>query len=127
MMRRWVLVVSASVVALGLGTTVAYRYAYGTWWEAPQRVPFCGRTYLAGTQGLSLADIRRRESQTALPGDKPYPVVGIGRTPPIVGAQMLAALTPEAQRKKLGVPCTMGLYLQTRDGSYTAYGLSGGP
>jgi hypothetical protein len=127
MMRRWILVLSSLAGALLIVTTVAYRYAYGTWWQAPERVPYCGRTYLAGTQDLSLADIRQRQSQTALPGDKPYPVVSIGKTPPIVGAEMLAAVTPQAEREKLGLPATMGLYLQTKDGSYTANSLSGGP
>ena len=126
-MRRAVWVLSSLAGALLIVTTVAYRYAYGTWWQAPERIPYCGRTYLAGTRGLSLAEIRQRESQTSLPGDKPYPVVGIGKAPPLFGAQMLAALTPDEQRTRLGVPCTMGLYVKTGDGSYTAYGLSGGP
>jgi len=119
--------VLALVGALLIVTTVAYRFAYGTWWQAPERIPYCNRTYVAGTPDLSLADIRRRESRTALPGDKPYPVMTIGKTPPILGAEMLAAVTPESQRQKLRVPCAMGIYLKTGDDSYAAYGISGGP
>lgn len=127
MMRGRVVAVLALVGALLLVTTVVYRSEYGTWWQAPERIPYCNRIYVAGTPDLSLANIRRRESRTALPGDKPYPVVAIGKTPPILGAEMLAAVTPEAQRQKLGVPCTMGTYLKTGDDSYAAYGISGGP
>jgi hypothetical protein len=108
-------------------TTLAYRYAYGTWWQAPACIPYCGRAYIAVTPHLNLAEIRKRESQTALPGDRPYAVVTIGKAPPIAGAKMVAAVTPQAQREKLGVPCAMGLYVETGDDQYTAYGITGGP
>ena len=81
--RGWVMAASALVGVLLIVTTVAYRFAYGTWWQAPERIPYCNRTYVAGTPYLSLADIRSRESRTSLRGDKPYPVVSIGKTPPI--------------------------------------------
>ncbi|GAA6527624.1 hypothetical protein IDVR_34220 [Intrasporangium sp. DVR] len=108
-------------------TTATYRYAYGTWWQAPARIPYCGRTYIPVTAHLSLAEVRQRESQTALPGDQPYAVVPIGKAPPVLGAKMVAAVTPEAQREKLGVPCAMGLYVKTGDDEFTAYGITGGP
>ena len=40
---------------------------------------------------------------------------------------MLAAVTPGAQRRRLGVPCTMVLYLKTGGDGYRAYGITGGP
>lgn len=127
MTARALRVALALVGAVLVVATVAYRLAYGTWWQAPERITYCDRTYMAGPHGLTLAAVRARESHTALPGDEPYPVVTIGKTPPLVGAEMLAAVTPEAQRQKLGVPCAMGIYLKTGDDAYTAYGLSGGP
>jgi hypothetical protein len=51
----------------------------------------------------------------------------IGKAPPIVGAEMLAVVTPEVERHKHQVPCTMALYLKTGEDAYTAYGLTGGP
>lgn len=116
--------VIASVAAIA---TLEYRHAYGTWWQEPERISYCGRTYLAGYSDLKLSDVQRFESRTALPGDKPYPLVSIGKTPPLVGQAMLAALTPESRQRQLGVPCTMGIYLQTGADSYTAYSISGGP
>ena len=127
MMRRTGLTVAVLVGVLLVGSTAAYRYAYGSWWQTPEHISYCGRTYVAGTAGLTLADVRTRESRTALPGDHPYPLVGIGSAPPVVGGEMLAAVAPEAQRKKLGVPCAMGLYLTTGGDSYTAFGITGGP
>ena len=126
-MRKWLRAVLALIGTLVVVATIAYRYAYGTWWQAPERIPYCDRTYIAVAPHLSLGDIRQRESQTSLPGDQPYPVVTIGKAPPIVGAEMLAAVTPQARREQLGVPCTMGLYVQTGDDQYTAYGITGGP
>lgn len=92
-----------------------------------RRGSLCGRTYLPASRGLSLVDVRARESRTALPGDRPYPVVAIGKVPPAVGAELLAAVTPEARRQRLGVPCTMTVYLRTSSDMYTAYGIIGGP
>lgn len=127
MVRRWATAALAVTAVVLIGGAFAYRYTYGSWWQAPQRIPYCGRTYMPGTPDLSLAEIRQRASQTGLPGDAPDPLVSIGKTPPIVGQDMLAAVTPEAQRQQLGIPCTMALYLKTSDDRYTAYGLSGGP
>ncbi len=121
------MVLGSSVLAWLTLTTVTYRSAYGTWWQRPQRIPYCGRTFVKGASGLTMAQTRQFESQAVFPGDKPYPLVSIGNAPPLFGATLLAALTPDYQRAKLGVPCTMGLYLENADDSYTAYGLSGGP
>jgi len=127
MVRRWATAVLALTAVLLIAGTFAYRYTYGSWWQAPQRIPYCGRTYMPGTPDLSLAEIRQAVSQTGLPGGAPGPLVSIGKTPPVVGADMLAAVTPEARRQQLGIPCAMALYLKTGDDQYRAYGLSGGP
>ena len=127
MMRRTGLTVAGLLGVLMVASTLGYRAFYGSWWQTPTRISYCGRTYIAAKAGLTLADVRTLESHTALPGDRPYPLVSIGSAPPVVGGQMLAALTPEAQRRKLGVACTMGLYLKTGDDRYTAYGIIGGP
>lgn len=127
MMRRSGLTVAGLLGVLLVASTVGYRAVYGSWWQTPTRISYCGRTYVAAKAGLSLADVRTLESHTALPGDSPYPIVSIGSAPPVVGGQLLAALSPEAQRRKLGVPCTMGLYLKTGGDTYTAFGITGGP
>ena len=127
LVRRTGLLVAGVLAVLLLAGTLAYRYAYGSWWQAPQRIGYCGRTYAVGSSGLTLADVRARERETALPGDHPYPLVSIGRVPPVVGGQLLAALAPVTQRGRFGVPCTMVLYLRTGDDRYTAYAIVGGP
>ena len=127
MMRRTGLTVAGLLGVLLVVSTFSYRAVYGSWWQTPTRIQYCGRTYVAAKAGLTLGDVRTLESHTALPGDRPYPLVSIGSAPPVVGGQMLAALTPKAQRTKLGVPCTMGLYLKTGGDRYTAYGITGGP
>ncbi|GAA2149624.1 hypothetical protein [Humibacillus xanthopallidus] len=127
MVRRWATAVLALTAVVLSAGTFAYRYTYGSWWQSPQRIPYCGRTYVPGTPDLSLADVRQRVSRTALPGGAADPLVSIGKTPPVVGADMLAAVTPEAQRQQLGTPCAMALYLKTGNDHYMAYGLSGGP
>jgi hypothetical protein len=65
------------------------------------------------------------EPELTAPG--PYPVVTVGKVPPIVAQPLLAAMTPQAARHRLGLPCTMGIYLKTGADAYTAYGPSGGP
>lgn len=127
MVRRWATAVLALAAVLLVAGTGAYRYTYGSWWQSPQRIPYCGRTYMPGASDLSLADIRQRASRTALSGEASDPLISIGKTPPVFGADMLAVVTPEAQRQQLGIPCTMALYLKTGNDQYRAYGLSGGP
>lgn len=72
-------------------------------------------------------EIEELESRTALPGDAPYPVVTVGKVPPILGQPLLAAVTPEAARRGLGLPCAMAVHLKTGADTYTSYGISGGP
>ena len=120
-------VLVALIVIAALAGTLGYRKAYGTWWGAPERIDYCGRTYLHGYTGLNRATIEQRFAGASFPGDAPYPLVTVGKVPPVVGRPLLAAVVPEATRHRLGVPCTMGVYLQTGADEYTAYGLLGGP
>ena len=129
MKRRMTGIVVALIMIVAAGATLTYRMAYGTWWQTPQRLVYCERTYLSGAPAttFSRAMIENLESKTALPDDAPYPVATVGKVPPIVGQPLLAAVTPDAARRTLGLPCSMGVYLQTGADAYTAYILSGGP
>jgi hypothetical protein len=125
MSRRLVSMVIVPCVALVAGGAFAYRVAYGTWWGTPDRLHYCGREYVRGTSDLTLAEIEGFGA--AVPGDAPYPVVTVATVPPVVGQTLIAALTPQAEQKRLGLPCTMAVYLKTGTDAYTDYGLSGGP
>ena len=58
-------VVVALTVILAAAGTLGYRKAYGTWWQTPQRIACCERTYETGSgPALSRAEIERRESKT---------------------------------------------------------------
>ncbi len=115
------------LVLVPAGATLAYREAYGSWWQTPDRLGYCGRTYLRGTADLTRAEVSRNTSATALPGDSPYPLVNVATVPPVVGQPLLAAVTPQAERQRLDLPCAMVVYLKTGSDAYTAFGLSGGP
>lgn len=127
MKRRLMSIVVALTMIVATGATLGYRKAYWTWWQTPHRIAYCERIYLGGTTTLSRAEIEKLERATALPVDAPYPVVTVGKVPPIVGQPLLAAVIPEATRRKLGLPCSMGVYLKTGADTYTSYDLSGGP
>ena len=127
MKRRLKSSVFALTVILANGATLGYRKAYWTWWQTPQRITYCERIYLGGTTTHSRAEIGKLERFTALPGDAPYPVVTVGKVPPVVGQPLLAAIVPEATRRKLGLPCAMGVYLNTGADTYASYTISGGP
>jgi hypothetical protein len=110
------------------GGAIAYSEAYGTLavWGDPERISWCGRTYLpGGGAGLSRSDVE--QERASLPGYEPYPVVTVTRVPPLVGRPLLASVTPQAARDRLGVPCAMVVYLQTGSDSYRSYVISGGP
>ena len=109
------------------GVALAYQQTYGAWWQTPDRVSYCERTYRSSTPGLSLDVIKNRESKTSLTGDPPYPVTTVGKVPPVVGRPLLAPVTPAERRRQLDVPCSMGVYLKTGPDTYTAYTLIGGP
>lgn len=120
----------APILVVAAGGTLGYRKAYGTWWQTPQRITYCDRTYETGNgPAISRDEIEKRESKTALPGDAPYPIVTVGKVPPIVGQPLLAAVTPEAARHRFDqpLPCAMGVYLKTGADAYTSYGILGGP
>ncbi len=127
MKRRLMSTVVALTMIVATGATLGYRKAYWTWWQTPHRIVYCERVYLGGTTTHSRAEIEMLERATALPGDAPYPVVTVGKVPPIVGQPLLAAVIPEATRRKLGLPCSMGVYLKTGADTYTSYVISGGP
>lgn len=117
----------ALILIAAVAAPLGYRKAYGTWWGAPERIDYCGRRYLHGYSGMNRAAIEKLESTAFVPGDGPQPVVTVGRVPPVIGQPLLAAVTPEAIRKRRGGLCTMAVFLKTGADEYTAYGLSGGP
>lgn len=125
MRRRLASIGVVSCVILAAGGTVAHRAAYGTWLGTPNHIGYCGRTYLQGDAGLSRAEIVGLGA--ALPGDPPYPVVTVATVPPVVGQPLIAAVSPQVERQRLGAPCTMVVYLKTGTDAYTGYALSGGP
>jgi hypothetical protein len=131
MIRRLIgaFVTAVVIVAVAAGT-LAYRKVYGTWWQTPEHITYCGRTYETDFSAvLSRADIVNLKE--SLPGDAPYPVLRVGRVPPIVGQPLLAAVTPESVRNIPGrdspLPCAMGVYLKIGPDAYNAYLISGGP
>ncbi len=115
------------LVLVAAGGTLAYRAAYGSWWRTPERLGYCGRTYLRERADFTRAEVSRNASAAALPGSSPYPLVDVATVPPVVGRPLLAAVTPQAERQRLQLPCAMVVYLKTGSDAYTAYGLSGGP
>jgi hypothetical protein len=125
-----VLLAFAIIIALALGS-VGYRKAYGAWWpQPPDHFSYCGRFYETNhSLVLSRAGVTKAESKTGLPGEGPYPVVTVGRVPPVIGRPLLAAVTPDASRQKFDppLPCAMGLFLKTGADEYTGYFLLGGP
>jgi hypothetical protein len=115
--RRRTLVAIAAVVLLALASSVvAYRYAYGTfaWWTAPERISWCGRTYLPASGPPST----RSAAQDRL--------VEVARVPPLVGSRLLAPVAPAAARPGSS-PCSTVVYLEVGTDSYATYVLSGGP
>jgi hypothetical protein len=120
----------AVVIAVALGS-VGYRKAYGAWWpQPPDHLSYCGRSYATNhSLVLSRAGVTKANSKTGLPCDAPYPVVTVGRVPPVIGCPLLASVTPVASRQKSDapLPCAMGVFLKTGADEYTGYGLLGGP
>ncbi|WP_407343657.1 hypothetical protein [Pengzhenrongella phosphoraccumulans] len=127
MKRRSATAVVALTLVVAAAGTASYRYAYGTWWQTPQRISYCDRTYLRGTAVRSGAEIRQIESTTTLNGDAPYMLEVVGKVPPVIGQPLLAVVPPDAKRANPALPCSMGIYLKNGPDSYLAYGLSGGP
>jgi hypothetical protein len=90
--RRLAGIVVAVIIVAAVGT-LGYRMVYKTWWpQAPGRITYCGRIYETNhSLVLSRAGVTKSESRTSLPGDAPYPVVTVGRVPPVIGQPLLAA------------------------------------
>jgi hypothetical protein len=99
--------VAAIIIVAAVGT-IGYRRVYGSWSQAPEHHSYYGRDYLRGTPALSRAEILRNESKTPLPCDAPYPIVPLGKVPPIVGRPLLAAVTPTAVRPRLSLSTPWG-------------------
>jgi hypothetical protein len=122
-------------VALVLGvvgaSSLAYRRAYGTWWQTPDRISYCDRTYAASFVPVVLtrAEVESRagSSRPAKDVDRTLRVVATVPPLPIVGKPVLAVVAPALDRETKGLPCTTALYLQTGADSYLPFHLSGGP
>lgn len=129
MRNRLAAVLVAVFIIAAAGGTLGYRTVYGAWWpQTPERITYCGRSYeTIHSLVLSRAGVSQRKS--SLPGDEPYPVVTVGRVPPVVGQPLLAAVTPQATRRRFNppLPCAMGIFLKTGADAYTGYGILGGP
>jgi len=123
-------VLALVLVAAAVGT-LGYRWAYGTWWQTPQHIAYCGRTYdAANVRALSLAQIEKSENKTSLAsGTVPDPIVGVGHVPPVLGRPLLAAAAPKAtlHEGEAGAPCSLAVFLKTGSDAYTSYSLVGGP
>lgn len=120
--------VAVIILAVAAGM-LGYRKAFGTWWpQPPDRLTYCGRSYATNhSLVLSRAGVTKANSKTSLPGDAPYPVVTVGRIPPVISQPLLASVTPESRRAAGDLPCAMGVFLKTGTDAYTGYGLLGGP
>jgi hypothetical protein len=141
--RRIAVGTVVALVMATLTTVFAYRYAYGTfgWWHGPERISWCGRTYLPGNgTPLTRAAIEQQERDALTaqletmnpamramyvrghPNDSP-PLTEVARVPPLVGGMLLASGTGTGR----GTPCAMVVYLEVDPDAYRTYGLSGGP
>jgi hypothetical protein len=103
----------------------AYRAAYGTfaWWRPPARISWCGRNYLP-SNGPTLSRSGVEQRRESLIGDAPYPMITVGRLPPLVGRPVLASLNPGAVGDE---PCAMAVYVEIGPDAYRQYEISGGP
>ena len=126
--RRVAVVLTVTLVLCGVGGALAYRKAYGTfaWWRDPARISWCGRVYLR-SDGPLLTRTAVERQRASLPGDEPYPVTAVATIPPLFGHPVLAAVTPQATREAMHLPCAMVIYLETGPDAYRPYVISGGP
>lgn len=120
MRRRASIRVVVGLLVLGSGLTLAYRKAYGTWWQRPEKLAWCDRTYVHYRQDAPLF------SRAQIDRSAPSPVVRVGTVPPLVGRPLIASVTPDSDRAS-GGPCSMAVFLETGEDTYAAYSLSGGP
>jgi hypothetical protein len=91
----------------------------------PDRISWCGRDFSRVRGQAPWTRDQVDSVPSALPGDAPYPTTQLGLSPAEGGRPLLAKLTPDAER--LGLPCTMELYLKVGPDSYRPYELVGGP
>lgn len=114
----------AVVIVVAGGFTVWYRQTYNVWpgQGASARVHWCGRDYQTGGGALTWKQISSRER---------FSIRAVGQYPPLGWSrqELLAAVTPEAQRFAASppLPCAMAVYIRTDRNRYRAYGLLGGP
>lgn len=126
-----VLLVAVCVLLTAPFLAVGYRAWYSAfpWERSPERIRWCWRDFQRS--GVTRTRAQVDAEQVALPGDAPYPTSTVGRWPAPgwfgSGRPLLAHVTPKTRQDRLGVPCTMGLYLQTGPDAYAAYTLVGGP
>jgi hypothetical protein len=131
--RRIIGALAAVALVLGLvgAASIAYRRAYGTWWQTPQRISFCDRTYTSAQSPVLLtrAEVESRAgSLWAIKDvDRTLRVVATVPPLPVVGKPVLAVVAPPLAREEKGLPCAMALYLQIGADRYVPFGLSGGP
>ena len=121
----------ALVLAVVGASGLAYRRAYGTWWQTPNRISYCDRTYAASSVPVALTraevESRATNSRPAKDVDRTLRVVATVPPLPVVGKPVLAVVAPALDRETKGLPCTMALYLQTGTDSYLPFRLVGGP
>ncbi|HET7801877.1 MAG TPA: hypothetical protein VFL38_15750 [Humibacillus xanthopallidus] len=125
-------VTALAVVALVVGVigaaSIAYRRAYGTWWQTPQRISFCDRTYIASPSPVLLtrAEVESRAgSLWAIKDvDRTLRVVATVPPLPVVGKPVLAVVAPPLARQDKGLPCAMALYLQMSADRYVTFQLA---
>jgi len=119
----------ALVVAVIGAASVAYRRAYGTWWQTPQRISFCDRTYVAAESPVLLtrAEVESRAGSlwAITDVDRTLRVVATVPPLPVVGKPVLAVVAPPLARQDKGLPCAMALYLQMGADRYVPFLLSG--
>lgn len=111
------------VAAIFLAGWNAATYGVPPWQAVPSQIHWCGRDYV-NTTGV-------RTTLSQIKGMAPGPIRNVGHYLPLnaFGAELYAAVTPDAQRNAVHppLPCAMGVYLRTASGQYIAYTLSGGP
>jgi hypothetical protein len=113
------------MVVVAGGVAIWYRQAYNVWpgQGASARVHWCGRDY--ENFGGPPRTWRQISAQA------PSPIRPIGQYPPLglSRQELLAAVTPQAQRDVVSppLPCTMIVYLRTGPDAYQPYSLEGGP
>src|SRR5262249_29159805 len=67
-------------------------------------ISWCGRVYLPSPNTV-LARAAVEQQRTALIGDQPYPLERVATVPPVVGAPVLASVTPQAARPPASPVC----------------------